>query len=566
MHDLAGEELPGVHQLPPEILETIFLFCCHDNSVYSSRTEAPFNLFSTCMRWRLIALNLPRLWCTFHVVLAHNACRPALPVLQSWLDRSRTCPLSFSLMYRGLNFFDEEKGFPRNPETMNSVFTPLKILLEHLGRWRNVYFDLSNLPYNMDFSPSSSFQPNSLILHNFSVRTFEPHSIRFRTAPLIPTYMDWISELAQNSPGLRKFASYGGGLISHFSGVNSSYSIPWNHLTTLTLERVSETLALFILQSSSSLIKCTFGGLGHYVDWFPSFNNNNIITGPQLRDEIIARKLTGLSITAGNDIDRFWTTLTAPNLRELEIYMLLDARQWHQGDELLQFLTRSGTVLDSAGLGLGPAVPISTARGPPISRLVLRNVKIHTRLGACVKLLTDTLEELAVIDKTTVDDSFMDLLTFPTGVDPAASSPGSGMESTEEEKSFLCPRLQTLTLQRCISCLDGRTSQMIRSRWYSPALSATSGLDEDGDANMCEGVKDLEHRSEEGDIGNDSSTEAYHIPRRYYGNATSYEPPKPRKLKSVWIEFLNSNHAEDVFLLEEMMREGLGGEVKLKKG
>ncbi|KAJ3807478.1 hypothetical protein EV368DRAFT_49051, partial [Lentinula lateritia] len=109
MNDLAYEYLPAVYRIPPELLTEIFLHCYHDNTVYSSHTEAPFNLFSTCQRWRLVTLGIPLLWSSINVSFTHNACRPSLPVLNSWLDRSRTSPLAFSLTYHGRNaFFDDD--------------------------------------------------------------------------------------------------------------------------------------------------------------------------------------------------------------------------------------------------------------------------------------------------------------------------------------------------------------------------------------------------------------------------------------------------------------------------
>ncbi|KAJ4493295.1 hypothetical protein C8R41DRAFT_919513 [Lentinula lateritia] len=526
MNDLAYEDLPPVYRIPFELLTEIFLQCYHDNTVYSSHTEAPFNLFSTCQRWRLVTLGIPLLWSSINVSFTHNACRPSLPVLNSWLDRSRTSPIAFSLMYQGRNaFFDDDLL------SKETLFAPLEALLVHLARWQNVYLDISNVPNDAIFIPCPPSEP--MILKTLAIRTFEFHPRH--TTSLIPVFMDWIASLAECSPSLDSFISYGRGYITHLSGFNSFCSVPWSRLTTLTLEHVSETLALFILQRSFSLVSCNFAGLGHYLDWIP----DNQHAGPQLRDEIFLPKLTVLTIITENDIDRFWGHLIVPNLQELEVHMLPSARQWHQGEDLVQFFRRSGSVF-AAGSDTMPATtstliqgPLTSTRGPPISRLVLRNCNMRSRLGVCVKLLSDSLRDLSVTDKAMVDDAIMKLLTFPDRLtENTAALPGQDTDNQNtdlgNENVFLCPRLEQLTLRRCIAAADGKTSRMVKSRWTLPSPGFSDGRI-DGDVDK------------EGD-------------------------ELARKLRCVHIEFSNPEHAEDFDVLKEMYSTGLGGDVVVKKG
>ncbi|KAJ4475552.1 hypothetical protein J3R30DRAFT_566041 [Lentinula aciculospora] len=514
MDDVAYEDLPGVYRIPPEILTEIFLYCYHDNSVYALRTEAPFNLFSTCQRWRLVTLSIPILWRTFNVVFVHDACRPSLTVLNSWLDRSQLYPLSFSLMYQGQNTFLEG-----DHSSTKKLFTPLEALMLHLSRWKNVYLDFSDLPHNTIFQPWS--RPEPTILETFAIRTFEFHPRH--TTLLVHTFMDWVSSLAESSPTLDRFTSYGGGYISRLSGFNSFHAVPWSRLTTLTLEHVSEILALFILQRSFSLVSCEFSGLAHYPDWIPDDQQ----AGPQLRDEIFLPKLMVLSVTAENDIDGFWGHLIVPNLQELEVYMLPSTRQWHQGEDLVQFLRRSGSVF-TAGSDTMPTTasalvqgPLTITRGPPISRLVLRNCNMRSRLSACAKLLSDSLKDLSVIDKAMLDDAIMNQLTFP---DRTTDS----FAESEEGYVFVCPHLEQLILRRCIAAADGITSRMIKSRWDIPNSNSYHGR-----------VK----------VDMDRESDAH-----------------TRKLKSVCLEFSDPKHAEDVFVLNDMYSAGLEGGVIMKKG
>ncbi|KAJ3757775.1 hypothetical protein EV360DRAFT_83680 [Lentinula raphanica] len=519
LDDIEYDALQAVYRIPPEILTEIFLYCHHDNSVYTSRTEAPFNLFSTCQRWRAVTLSIPLLWSTFNVVFVHNASRPSLPVLNLWLDRSKMWPLSFSLMYQGTNANLEEDHY-----TMSKLFRPLETLLVHLSRWRNVYLDFSDLPPNAQFAP---YVPSeNLMLEKFAMRTFKFHP-RFASYELISTYMDWISSLAEYSPALRDFASYGTGHISRLSGFNSFYSVPWKSLTTLKLEHVSETLALYILQRSSSLISCDLTGLAHYPDWIPDLQH----AAPQLREEIVLPKLRALSVTAEQDIDRFWGHLILPNLEELEIWMLSSARQWHQGEELVQFLRRSGSVAVVDSDMVTPTSflthgSLTSTRGPPISRLVLRNCNMRSRLASVARLLSDSLRDLRVIDTALLDDAFMELLTFPERIIEQIVAPTAQSnveQSMERKETALCPRLEQLTLRRCITASDGRTSQMIQSRVLLPVADSSHGGDDESESGVC-------------------------------------------KLRSVRLEFSNPDHAEDVDLLREMYKAGLDGEVVMQKG
>ncbi|KAJ3761504.1 hypothetical protein EV360DRAFT_80160 [Lentinula raphanica] len=226
---------------------------------------------------------------------------------------------------------------------MSKHFRPLETLLVHLSCWRNVYLDFSDLPPNAQFAP---YVPSeNLLLEKFAMRTFKFHP-RFASYELISTYMDWISSLAEYSSALRDFSSYGTGHISRLSGFNSFYS------------------------RSSSLISCDLTGLAHYPDWISDFQH----AAPHLREDTVLPKLRTLSVTAEQDIDRFWGHLILLNLEKLEIWMLSSARQWHQGEELVQTLRRSGSVAVVDSDIVTPTSflthgSLTSTRGPPISRL-----------------------------------------------------------------------------------------------------------------------------------------------------------------------------------------------------
>ncbi|KAJ7741370.1 hypothetical protein B0H16DRAFT_1862405 [Mycena metata] len=104
--------LSPMRRLPEDILLDIFIACLPTthNALIHPR-YAPFLLSLVCQRWRWVAHSTPKLWSSLHIpslsgfygirldrpmdVLTPYT-RAFAGIVEAWLDRSRTCPLSIS--------------------------------------------------------------------------------------------------------------------------------------------------------------------------------------------------------------------------------------------------------------------------------------------------------------------------------------------------------------------------------------------------------------------------------------------------------------------------------------
>ncbi|KAG1747983.1 uncharacterized protein EDB91DRAFT_52837 [Suillus paluster] len=90
--------ISSLWRLPTEIVSQIFDHCLPDDSCLLSPTmsHAPVLLTKICRRWREFAVGTPRLWCRLYVYDTSDWQRAAV-CYDSWLKRSRGCPLSLEL-------------------------------------------------------------------------------------------------------------------------------------------------------------------------------------------------------------------------------------------------------------------------------------------------------------------------------------------------------------------------------------------------------------------------------------------------------------------------------------
>lgn len=126
-----------VSTLPNEIVSEIFLQCVSSSNradrIPSGR-KAPLILGQICHKWRQIALSTPSLWTTIELRLGnHETHENQLHLLETWLSRSRDCPLSLSIHYEmpmisigfGISYGDYS----------GDVREFIKAILPHCRRW-----------------------------------------------------------------------------------------------------------------------------------------------------------------------------------------------------------------------------------------------------------------------------------------------------------------------------------------------------------------------------------------------------------------------------------------------
>ncbi|KAJ7730700.1 hypothetical protein DFH07DRAFT_162317 [Mycena maculata] len=86
-------------RLPADVMQEIFVACLpsHRNSTIAEQ-DAPLLLCHICRAWRNLALSMPRLWASLHIVVPHNDRIPWInDTTNTWLSRSGALPLSISI-------------------------------------------------------------------------------------------------------------------------------------------------------------------------------------------------------------------------------------------------------------------------------------------------------------------------------------------------------------------------------------------------------------------------------------------------------------------------------------
>ncbi|KAJ7470992.1 hypothetical protein FB451DRAFT_324350 [Mycena latifolia] len=100
--DLDAQNIYPVLTLPTEIVSEIFT---HFVPVYPACPPlvgllSPSTLGQVCRKWRQIAISTPSLWRAIRLDLDNRINRPTqLRLLDTWLERSRTSPLSISRLF-----------------------------------------------------------------------------------------------------------------------------------------------------------------------------------------------------------------------------------------------------------------------------------------------------------------------------------------------------------------------------------------------------------------------------------------------------------------------------------
>ncbi|KAG2141958.1 hypothetical protein DEU56DRAFT_855474 [Suillus clintonianus] len=95
---------PAVSRLPAELLSDIFMYTLppFDEVLAPSKLRSPMLLTRLCRRWREVAVDMPRLWCSLSIgYMSDNQERWQREAFRynTWLERSQGLPLSLALMW-----------------------------------------------------------------------------------------------------------------------------------------------------------------------------------------------------------------------------------------------------------------------------------------------------------------------------------------------------------------------------------------------------------------------------------------------------------------------------------
>jgi hypothetical protein len=398
-----GQSVVYVHRLPWDVLERIFFSCLPEGRIWVPKVlDPPLVLCQVCKHWRNIALSMPQLWSSLCVEMTSMGCKPMLSLIEIWLSRSATRDLTLSILHPYVSR-DPSGNLERRPYgRREDTNAVLSIFLQYFSRWKEVLLELHGYAY-----PALQEAPYTAtsLLDTLTLSTSMGLCMNTTMA---------LSRMFQATPNLRNvtWTQHRDQLVPTF---------PWAALTRLhIIASLSITDCLGILREGVNLVDCAFLRivLPSQAPTFAPFRM------PEIRVLEICSKV---------DIGPFLDYLTLPFVERIRIGCLHashTARRWPHL-QFLSLLSRSQCSLQWL-----------TLSDTPIT---------EGELLQCLWQVQTSLFGLSIDNSrhtSCVSTALVDLLTV-------GNSTGR----------CLCPLLRSITLQGCISTVDGAIANMVESRW-----------------------------------------------------------------------------------------------------
>ncbi|KAJ7249301.1 hypothetical protein C8J57DRAFT_688035 [Mycena rebaudengoi] len=353
-----------VNTLPVELLGEIFGWSLGD---WGSMTEdkstlvlEPLILSHVCGHWRTVTITMPMLWTSIWVDRPRAA---HIPMVQLWIERSRSCQLSIYLRQT------DPKSFTTSDEH-DCTDEILSLLIPHAHRWQTV-----------DFTFMGTAQKSLLSLQPFQAVALE--HVALQVDSWDTTNADLLQSIIYPHPSVRSI---------HVLPNTSQQYVPWKQLTQLNAElELTIDTCLGILSSCPSLSTATFTCSAD-PDWIhtPFRHSEKHLTLPSMND---------LSINASRiDLAPLFERLVLPALRTLALDYRYVPRTTKDYESLHDLLERSLCNLKAFSLH-------EAAR--------MRDDERHISYlkSPCMSSLTDL--EL----KVDMADKIIDFLTFSAATD-----------------------------------------------------------------------------------------------------------------------------------------------------
>ncbi|KAJ7126802.1 hypothetical protein C8R44DRAFT_733530 [Mycena epipterygia] len=359
--------LSPIRRMPPEVLGEIFIHCLpKETYITPSVAQCPLLLTQISSNWRCVALATPALWASIAVNLSISSCLPNLCLIETWIARSGSCPLSFHIAES-----IQKDYYNAGMITSASV---LELFAPHYNRWQHIRLDYLDWRIDTGFSklPGGIPPPSLESLH--LARDF------WR-----PTEQEQLS-LMLSAPRLRN--------CTWISNTDlGTFRAPFPQLAKLFLERplIAEDF-MRILSEGTNLALCQFFVLA-------SFGSN---LAPPTVPFVLRHNLRSLDLTA-DLFGRLFNQLELPCLTELSVRRFNNVPHptpvWpHQ--EFMSFLMRSKCPLQLIGLSDMDITP--------------------DEMSDCLRHTSATLEKLTLTNDrrmhhTIINDKILRLLTWRPG-------------------------------------------------------------------------------------------------------------------------------------------------------
>ncbi|KAK7054003.1 F-box domain-containing protein [Favolaschia claudopus] len=324
--------------LPPEITSEIFVHCLPTDRTADvvNVCEAPLLLTHVCRAWRHIAISLPALWTTFNVTLKDSDDLPRLSyIAQIWLKRAKTCPLSMRIA-----------GALQYNKTFRSF---AKLFQNHSSRIRSL--ELYTGGKDLDILQSRLSDDLDLTsLQKLFVRLSDDYD----------TTGEGTIEMFASAPNLHE------AVIKNI--LPSFLILPWQQLTTLTVEMLTMTCSLDILKLTPNLINCYLSAVFDMEDPIQETANPRL-SWPNLQ-HLILFKTTNLELPSSAHI--LFDFVTLPALQTLEI----SETDGFEAQEFDSFLQRSCSPLEKIVFHLLHNLKTSIILSPSFNTLPLVELEL----------------------------------------------------------------------------------------------------------------------------------------------------------------------------------------------
>ncbi|KAJ6454450.1 hypothetical protein C8R47DRAFT_1029980 [Mycena vitilis] len=266
---------------------------------------SPNVLAQICQQWRDIALTEPLLWRSIYLSIRKDSGIPQkLQVLETWLDRSGSCPLSINL----------DIGKYGDSEQTPSLF--LRVITSHCARWEHLkLYSTSHHP----FPPTTGPFPLLRTLYTCSIKDKADNS-----SPLISAL--------HAAPVLRKVA------VGWYDNYRPFF--PWAQLTVITVGGISAPNCVELLTKAANLVYCQLN-----IPWFLGTEAPSLpaITLLHLETLILTGHPRGSPLAW-----RFVDTIILPALRRFQVSQCILRKD--PTATLVSLISRSGCLINELSL------------------------------------------------------------------------------------------------------------------------------------------------------------------------------------------------------------------------
>ena len=394
----------SLEDIPPEIITQFFL-SYHDTLEKGNVDRGLQNICLTCKDWCDIVYSAPELWCTLDITVGlQSVPETSIAKVEAWLRRSQEHPLKIC--------YTVDHPGPTIDRSNRSLFLQIFILLvDQIHRWSDVTFSFP--PTMLEMFPNV-MEMSAPMLESLSIVSF----------PVLPIHTRWILILLARSPKLHSFHD-------KRSEVQAMplRDLPLSQLTDIDIQYPYPPPYILDLIVVMPLLKSCHFALGIEPPFYFS----------RLTPVFYAPTSLRITLSDPSTISPlFFSRLQTPALEEIDV-----------------------RILPNSHLSYGNLSIIFHNIHAQITSFTLRNMFVEaSNFLLCLRLLSPTLTRLEILADSLSSHHYNMAENFSQDIIAALV-----YDPDLPVQEILCPKLEALALERCVTEEDQRLGRMIESRW-----------------------------------------------------------------------------------------------------